>query len=402
MKTLNKNKIIVSALALCIGASLAGSISGTVAWYQYSTRANVSFIGKSGGFSGNLQMRFAGETDDDWRTRITWQEMNDNLLNNGYAQNIVPMTFGKLGKDSAISGKTAYTQPIPGVADMTQWGTADQTNYAQFTLQLRYNERDGQLDNNVDAKNIAEDIYLTKLLIQEDANNNHLGKGNLSDAVRVHISTNDGTQVTNKLFSNPGKEMATKGTLDVDGDGDPDQGYLNDEFGFDYVRDGNGDIIYDDQTGEPTRIGLSDIIYGDDDDNAGTQEIQTSYKADAINAVSGVNYSDEECLEYNTAHNLHEGDEGYRTTADWKVEPVYPALVYSENNKLYNNTSKASLDPSKAIGRTIESESSYLSVTVTIWIEGWQPLEGDAIWASKYIESSFNVGIQFAVQDKAQ
>ena len=32
MKILNKNKIIVSALALAIGGSLAGSVSGTIAW----------------------------------------------------------------------------------------------------------------------------------------------------------------------------------------------------------------------------------------------------------------------------------------------------------------------------------------------------------------------------------
>ena len=397
MKILNKNKIIVSALALCIGASLAGSISGTIAWYQYSTRANVAFIGKSGGFSGNLQMRFAGEDDNAWRTRITWQEMNANLATNEYATKIVPMTFGTLGKDSAISGKTAYTQPIPGIAAMTSWGVATKANFAQFTLQLRYNERDGELENNVDAKNIAEDVYLTQLLIQEDANNAHLGKADLSDAVRVHISSNNGSQVINKLYSNPGKEMATKGTLDVDGDGDPDQGYLNDEFGLDYVRDDNGDIIYDDVTGEPTRIGLTDIIYGDDDGDDSTREVQSSYKANTTEAVSGINYTQEEI------DAAQPGDPAHgKTTDDWKVEPVFPGLVYSENNKLFNNTAKQSLDPSKSIGQTVASENSYLSVTITIWVEGWQPLEGDAIWHEDYIKSNFNVGIQFAVQDKVQ
>ena len=397
MKILSKNKIIVSALALAIGASLAGSVSGTIAWYQYSTRANVSFIGQSGGFSGNLQMRFVDEADDDnaWRTRITWQEMNDNLLANGYALQgkVVPMTFGRLAKDSALPNK-AYTQPIPGVADMTKWGEAKKENYAQFKLQLRYNERDGQLDNNVDAKNVAEYVYLTKLLIQEDANNGT--KGDLSDAIRVHISTTDGSQTKNKLISNPGREMATKGTLDIDGDGLPDKGYLNDEFGLDYVRDSNGSIIYDDSN-NPTRIGLEDIIYGDDGDDS-TDEVQTSYKANATDANSGTHYTQEEI----DAAQL--GDDAYgKTTSDWKIYPVDPALVYSENNKLYDESDKGSTPQSaKAIGTTLESESNYLTVTVTIWVEGWQPLEGSAIWDAKYIKSSFNVGIQFAVQDKVQ
>ena len=72
---LNKNKIIVSALALAIAGSLVGSVGGTIAWYQYSTRANVSFLGQASGVSGNLQMRFAGEDGTKWRTRITKEEM---------------------------------------------------------------------------------------------------------------------------------------------------------------------------------------------------------------------------------------------------------------------------------------------------------------------------------------
>ena len=309
------------------------------------------------------------------------------------------MTFGALGKDESIANKKAYTQPIPGIGQMTEWGEAKEENYAQFTLQLRYNERDGIEENSVDAKNIAEDVYLTQLLIQEDKNNAHLGKADLSDAVRVHISSTAGNQTKNKLISNLGRDMATKGALDIDGDGAPDKGYLNDEFGLDYVRDENGDIVYDDVTGEPTRIGLQNIIYGDDgDDN--TDEVQSSYNAKETDANSGLHFTPEEIA----AAAGNPSDPAYgKTTDDWKVYPVNPALVYSENNKLYNESNKEyQPDPSKSIGKTIESEDTYLTVTVTIWVEGWQPLEGDAIWSADYIKSNFNVGIQFAVQDKVQ
>ena len=385
MKLLSKNKIIVSAIALCIGASVAGSVSGTIAWYQYSTRANVAFIGQSGGFSGNLQMRFAGENDTKWRTRITWQEMNQNLADNGFATKPVPMTFGKLGKDESLAGKKAYTQPIPGVAAMTSWGQATEENYAQFTLQLRYNERDGIAEGEpaTDAKNVAENVYLTKLLIQEDSSNEELGKGDLSNAVRVHISSFDGNQTKSKLISNLGRDMATKGKLDVDGDGKDDKTYPdNDEFGF----------KEDSQ--------LVDIIYGDDDGDDDTDEVQTSYNAKATDKNSGTHFTAEEI----EAAEGNPSDPAYgKTTNDWKVYPVDPALVYSENNKLYDETDKQYLpSSSKSIGKTIESESDYLTVTVTIWVEGWQPLDGDAIWDTNYINSKFNVGIQFAVQDKVQ
>ena len=176
---LNKNKIIVSALALGIAGSLVGSVGSTIAWYQYSTRANVSYIGQASGFSSNLQMRFADEDDNAWRTRITWQEMDAKLG----AMNLVPMTFGALDKEDALPAK-GYVQPAPGNGDMANWGAATNKNYAQFKLQFRNVDRNGDV-----AQNSVEDVYISKLLIQQDASNTANNKYDLSDAVRVHISS---------------------------------------------------------------------------------------------------------------------------------------------------------------------------------------------------------------------
>ena len=436
MKLLNKNKIIVSALALAIGTSLVGSISGTVAWYQYSTRANVSYIGQASGISSNLQMRFASEADDDtaWRTRITWQEMNSQLASD---MKLVPMTFGGIKKDAALpmdNGATpaplGYVQPLVGVSDMTKWGKATNKNYVQFKLQLRNIKRGTQA-----AENNEENVYISKLVIQPDEGNTAAGKYDLSDAVRVHVSSKYGETTGNKLISKQGQDVLTKGALDIDADGKNDQAYPdNDEFGFKH-----------------TDAQLVDVIYGDDGDNS-TDEIQTSY-ANATDPVQGVKWTQPELDAAAVAYGktiadvkiegttftqeeidaAQEGDDAYgKTTADWKVEPVYftqeeidlantahnktvddwkvapidPALVYAEvnDNKLYNTSAKdnSALAESKLIGKTVAGTASYLEVTITIWIEGWQKLDnGTAIWdAVKYIGSKFNVGIQFAVQDK--
>lgn len=379
MKLLNKNKIIVSALALAIGASLAGSIGGTVAWYQYSTRANVAFIGEAGGFSGNLQMRFASEADDDdaWRTRITWDQMNDELSDNGYASKIVPMTFGALDKDAALPAN-GYIQPLAGERNMSKWTKAEKKNYAQFTLQVRDEER-----QNGAAANVEKAVYLTKVLIQEDAKSVEDGKGDLSNAVRVHISATDGTGTKSRLISNLGKEVETKGKLDLDNDGKDDQAYPeNDDFGFGYT---------DDTYTQHNQ--LSDVVYGDDGD-AATRDVQSSYNVSAAKGSSGIPFSQEEI------DAAAEGDPAYgKTTDDWKTEPVNQLVVYSENNILYDNTEKEPLLGNRAIGKTIASNSNYMTVTVTIWVEGWQKLDGNAIWDADYIDSSFNVGIQFGVQD---
>ena len=403
---LNKNKIVVSALALAIGTSLVGSISGTVAWYQYSTRANVSFIGEAGGFSGNLQMRFVGDGDNAWKTRITFDDLNNKLAATGYAEKILPMTFGKMDRDGSLDGKKAYIQPIPGVADMAGWVEASKKNYAQFELELRYNERDGKKEgdspaNQKDDKNVEKKVYLSKLLLQEDKNNSHLGKKDLSDALRVHISSTYkemdrtdaehpvlGNAITdNKLISNKGGAILTEGTLDIDGDGTDDQGYPDgDEFGFDYLRDDDNKIIYDAQTGEPTRVGLQDIVYG--------EGAQLSYAAKSTYVQAD---AENQYLPYGK-------------TAGQEVDaPIYPALAGLTNNKLDNLEFDDDLDGDgegstpkvdKFIGKTIESESEYLKVTITIWVEGWQQLQGSAIWDEvDYIKSNFNVGIQFAVED---
>ena len=390
MKLLSKNKIIVSALALCVGASLAGSISGTIAWYQYSTRTNVSFIGKASGISSNLQMRFVSEAskanpDSYWRTRITWQEMNAELGN----LNVVPVTFGAMEKDDALPTQ-GYVQPLVGVSDMTKWGKATNKNYAQFKLQLRNINHEGAAD-----ANDAQDVYLSKLLIQEDANNG--AKKDLSDAIRVHVSSNDGSAVKNRLISNKGQDVETKGKLDIDGDGRLDQAYPdeNDEFGFGYLRDNSGSFILD-SSSNPTRVGLTDVIYGDDGDNT-TDEIQKSYAATYDPNFGGIKYTEDEI------NNAQEGDDAYdKTTDDWKVEPASPALVYPDGNVLYDDGTKTA-EPAagKVVGTTLVGDAAYLEVTVTIWVEGWQKLDGNAIWdAAKYIDSSFNVGIQFAVQDR--
>ncbi|NLB49845.1 MAG: hypothetical protein GX807_03435, partial [Erysipelotrichia bacterium] len=68
------NKITISALTSLVAVALAGSVTSTIAWYQYSTRANVAYLGSSAGTSGNLQLRIKaleGKDDNDWTTQLS-------------------------------------------------------------------------------------------------------------------------------------------------------------------------------------------------------------------------------------------------------------------------------------------------------------------------------------------
>ena len=367
---LNKNKIIVSALALAIGTSLAGSIGSTIAWYQYSTRANVSFLGQSSGISGNLQMRFEGEADTAWRTRITKEELATKLGTKG--TELKPMTFGGVKLNEELPEK-GYVQPKAGVQNMTSWFEAKEENYAQFTLELRYIKRDGVEENSKDEKDVQKQVFLTKLFVQEDHNNDEgHDREDISNAVRVHIASSyvdNGAKKDYKLISNEGGSTVTHGKLDLDGDGKADTYFPdNDEFGF-----------------EHTDAQLVEADYGD-------VKIQTTLKADKDG-----------------------GDHSYFNENDTETqETVYPALVDSEADS-YNlkETAKQTIpnvgDVEKYIGKTNDDQAgSYLKVTVTVWVEGWHRFDYsartgnpkfDAIWDANLVDAKFDLGIQFAVDE---
>ena len=62
MKKSNPAKLIFSFLGLATFASLVGTVSGTLAWYTYSTRATVSYSGTSVSNTVQLQIGIASHT----------------------------------------------------------------------------------------------------------------------------------------------------------------------------------------------------------------------------------------------------------------------------------------------------------------------------------------------------
>ena len=57
MKT--TRKLVVTCLALLTGASVAGSITSTVAWFEYATRAQVAYTGTTSHCSKLLRISLA-------------------------------------------------------------------------------------------------------------------------------------------------------------------------------------------------------------------------------------------------------------------------------------------------------------------------------------------------------
>ena len=230
---MKKNRLIVPALTLLAGLTLAGSISGTIAWYQYSTRANGAYLGMSGGTTGNLQLRLDG---GEWLTRLTKNDIASYLAANNLGQKVQPITSGDMDKDDALPADF-YRNPIAGKGEYSKWEKADESNYVSLPLELRFVERNGSGENNV-----AKDVYLSDLYIAADDANGTVKK-DLSDAIRFHVASDDGVNQINRLISKNGGSIAVNGKLDLDGDGELDQAYTGNKYGF---GDGNQlvDVVY--------------------------------------------------------------------------------------------------------------------------------------------------------------
>ena len=368
---IKKRSIIIPAFALLIGATLAGSISGTVAWYQYSTRVNAAYVGVAGGTSGNLQLRIRDGSYDantgDWGTRLTKDQINTYLAGTAekYGENIVPITSGNMAKDDALPANF-YANPIYGQAGAySKWVAANTKNFVKIPLQLRYVERDGVKEGGIDDKNLEKAVYLTDLLIQGDHANTDDAenlKADVSNAVRFHIDayTDDNVSIPanhiNRLISKNGGTTITSGKLDLDGDGVLDFTYDSDKYGF------GGD----DKT---------DLVYGE-----GSQVAFSSKTA----VSSGLYY------DFN-------GDAG----TDATIYPMVAAPVEEGSLDILESSKEYDTGKSKSIGSTVADNEKFLNVDITIWVEGWQTfLKGakqNPIWNFDYIGSAFDVGFEFAV-----
>ena len=385
---INKIKFVATALITCSTAALAGSISSTIAWYQYSTRVTAIYLGASAGTKGNLKVRIKGTNT--WLTDLTYKDVANYLAAENTGQLVTPITSGPMNADDAIktndSGeKVFYQNPDGGIPvervsyDNQSWKVADDSMYVSVPLELCF-ESDAPNGHSY----LEKDVYISELLIQGDWRNNQENKKDLSNAVRVHISSyqsNDQSQghndtAINRLMSKNGGTVLTEGYLDLDGDGNLDE-YITGPSGANYH-------------------------FGNED------EIERFYTA----------YGEGTQTSYCNKHDIQNGS--YQTLqGDDVEEKIYPAVVESidDTNILkeesFEFTKEGETSPtSKCIGKTVAfddmANEAYLNVVMTIWIEGWEPLPSPTtsdpnakspIWnPSDYIGSMFDVGITFAVQ----
>lgn len=216
----SKKKIVVSLMGLAMGAALVGSISGSVAWYQYSTRAYASMLATSAGTSRNLQIRdHSTDTPGSWGHTV-------NVDN----KNLVPVTVGKTTAADAASvsfyDKPVYQHPTSGRA------IADPSTYVgQYKYDFKVEDR----INGAYAALQAKDVYVVKANINpvdsEDAAAVALAK-----AIRIHIK---GSTTKGGILAKDTANTNLFGKLDIGG-----ASGVIDRDGIDQTDTNGSEIVY--------------------------------------------------------------------------------------------------------------------------------------------------------------
>ena len=352
------NKIALSSLIALVGFSTAASVTSTVAWFQYATRATVAYTGTSAHCSKLLNISTDGGTN--WGTDIRSSSLP--------TAKFAPITTGEMDKDGALPTQTVVTEyEEDGVTPKTtvtkskffaspdyrqglysNWLIAEDDNYLQFEVLIRLADVDENYGT-ASQKYLANDVYLTDLTIQ------NAGGNDLAESVRVHFAStyydnNGDEQHKNFLFAKTAETTKVGGFLDVNDDG------LLDTSGYEWD---DTLCLYGGSDGVSV---ISDVL--DDHDNVIGQSLdnpllQTSYAS-----------SDD-------------------------------TIIASDNNGV--------LSGGTSFGNTNASADKYMKIVVTIWLEGWSELhignsgnyqdEDSSIWDSaSYAAKQFNVGMTFGVQ----
>ena len=204
MKTYNAKKVVVSVLALAMGAGIAGSISGSIAWYQYSTRTTAQLQGVSAGTTRNLQLRIKKNglgAEEGWLQDLSVEDLNTYLGIDSTDDEkpdvlkLNPVTNQTTGnaKDAALTGfkgHPVYQYPtLPDAAQTIGEGEEKVWNYVTIPLQFRLVDNNGSGD-----KLVAKNVYLV------DANFNDLRTGDANSNLKAIGNKDSRNQEGNMIF----------------------------------------------------------------------------------------------------------------------------------------------------------------------------------------------------------
>lgn len=395
-KTINPLKLVIGILGLSSVAALVGSISGTVAWYAYSTRALVSYTGTSVQSSAQLQIGLRAPEhiqllDEDPLLDAPIEENGEfyyftHLGSGGMPSSVINKYLGGSGfATTTLEPVSTYSydgsqqfalKNCPTTNEPGERSNAPTSKYVKIPFAFRvFNTiSNGQtITTSVANKN----IYLSGAVAQ--VSDEKLGIG---EAIRLFV---DRTGSLSDYIFNPNAEAdgktKTGGVLDLSGNGYFDYDN-NPSHGDSYLREYiYGDYSYKDGYGLNNGYveqGANDSGYHDiNKTNVDTEEEGfdgTTFTAKHRRGTMHLDYSEGQKLE----DYINIGTASYLGTGS--VFPKKTNGVLSGNNFVCK-TAETSVSP-KNIG----------SFDLTVYIEGW-----DHATINQHGNELFNLGLTFEI-----
>ncbi len=393
-----KPALVFGFLGIATFASLVGTVSGTLAWYAYNTRATLSYSGTSVENSVQLQiglvcahaMPTEGSEDIEEFTRIMGTEpeilngeyyyfaplgygLNSSVLNAylaefGYATNeLEPVTSGSFDPESGNFG----LKEAPNEQNRVPNVVAKKTNYLKLPFIFRASKSKTET---ADYMENAE-IWLTDA--KGAASSSH--DGNIYKAMRIYFDRND-TNYDTDFIVNPDASQAGEtrvgGLLDLSNDG-----Y--------YDFDANGEILYGeyDTSIDPVDF-LSAANYGPGA-NPITNINGDGSEVEHKNTFNSRHHPDTKYFEYSDLHKMNDSDPYIPVkTAQYEslssIKPVRDNITGALSNPQGKVTS---------VCKTAGSTGLYVGrVDAYIWLEGW-----DFAVIDEEQRHAFDMGLTFEI-----
>ena len=405
MKKSKPTKLLLGFLGIATFASLVGTVSGTLAWYSYSTRATLSYSGTSVNNTVQLQIGIASqfpvksvseiraelanndEMEDEEKDKIEswfkafwdvvepvkWNDdsnyyyfapigsgldskvINAYLKSSGFGSDyLCPVTSGSFKRGDSFTLKSS-----PSRDSERSLQVAKKEHYSTIPFVFRV-IRTNTVSADVFEPNI--ELWLTDATVRASS----IDDGNVYKGIRMFVDR--GSDYANDYIVNPSAAVpgktAVAGVLDIDGD-----------HYYDYDNNSN-EVIYGDYE---TIGGISSSGYSGDDkiaDINGTGKTGEEFDTFSARHRQGINYYDN----YNDCVFKYAEYESLSSIAPLKDE-VTGAL-----------TNRDPINPS-SVCKTGDSASHYLGrVDFTIYFEGW-----DHSIVDEELEHMFDLGLTFEI-----
>lgn len=413
-----KWRILTAMLSITTVTAFAGAISGTLAWYEYSTRASLSYEGTSVYNTEQLQIGLITDASINLADRTLFEtSADDSASAKSYTL--------KEGQTSSFSEFIDIDNDGNGTMDRTYWfvnpgapltpeiignylyktghSTSTTFNYMQ-PVTTKEHALDTQIDAsdfyrtprfNDNNQSAAEETDYSKIdfafRVLGSASNTYIKNqdiwlkdaycqttGDATDALRVYMEgerkTDSGTETTYTLFNpnydgNSGSDTVA-GVLDLNGDGYYD--WSGNYFG-------NG----------------KELIYGIDNSSIDSSNYHTftssdydgvnSWEYDNINGFENVT----ETTEKNSFYASHKiGNEGF---VDYSTLNL-PEAYYSGHSAIYPTDDHGSLSGGKVLTSTSNDDLAIAELSTLIYLEGWNHSIID-----KNIGYYYNLGLTFQI-----